>query len=160
MKNPSFQQTSQPTSKNTHLMIITYWCQAVHKAVTSLSNWHLMNNSKQTSDVDFAIVHRDDSMFTGHCVTAISTSVTVVCLRDVDRDLAWDVIGVAKESGALNTQNSALVGLFPVAGENVLCWTGTEIKPRWIVTTPLIFTMLWKGLVHVVQIVGDCSSQR
>ena len=30
-------------------------------------------------------------------------------------------MGVAKEAGALNTQNSAVVGLFPVAGENVLC---------------------------------------
>ena len=69
------------------------------------------------------MVHRDDSMFTGHRVTAVSTSVTVVCLRDVNRDLAWDVIGVAKEAGALNTQNSAVVGLLPVAGENVLCST-------------------------------------
>ena len=67
------------------------------------------------------MVHRDESRLTGHRVTAISTSVTVVCLRDVNRDLAWDVISVAKEAGALNAVNSAVVGLFPVAGENVFC---------------------------------------
>ena len=67
------------------------------------------------------MVHRDDSMFTGHRVTAVSTSVIVVCLMDVNRNLAWDVIGVAMEAGALNAVNSAVVGLFPVAGENVFC---------------------------------------
>ena len=67
------------------------------------------------------MVHRDESMFTGHRVTAVSTSVTVVCLRDVNRDLAWDVIGVAMEAGALNAVNSVVVGLIPVAGENVFC---------------------------------------
>ena len=67
------------------------------------------------------MIHRDDSMFTGHRVTAISTSVTVVCLRDVNRDLTWDVIGVANETLALNAVNFAVVGLFPVAGENVFC---------------------------------------
>ena len=67
------------------------------------------------------MIHRDDSMFTGHRVTDVSTSVIVVCLRDVNRDLAWDVIGVAMEAGALNAVNSAVVGLFPVAGENVFC---------------------------------------
>ena len=29
--------------------------------------------------------------------------------------------GVAMEAGALNAVNSAVVGLFPVAGENVFC---------------------------------------
>ena len=67
------------------------------------------------------MVHLDESMFTGHRVTAVSTSVTVVCLRDANRDLAWDVTGVAMEAGALNAVNSAVVGLIPVAGENVFC---------------------------------------
>ena len=67
------------------------------------------------------MIQRDESMFTGHRVTAVSTSVTVVCLRDANRDLAWDVIGVAMEAGALNAVNSAVVGLFPVAGKNVFC---------------------------------------
>ena len=67
------------------------------------------------------MVHRDESMFTGHRVTDVSTSVTVICSRDVNRDLAWDVIGVAMEAGALNAVNSAVVGLIPVASENVFC---------------------------------------